>query len=175
MGGDGLIFLGGRIGRAKLPYNARHPPLLPNKHLLTEKDVRVLHDQMHHESGTDYLFSKPCQHFWIIRGRELVKKTRRLCLQCIKERAAPATQMMGDLPAERLNSYSPPFTHVAVDYFGPIETSACRNRVVKRYGALFTCQETRAVHLEKISVSLSEVYRAFRQNSIGTWITEPTS
>jgi hypothetical protein len=75
MGEDGLLRLG-----AKLPYDVRHPPLLPNKHLLTERVARVLHDQMHH-AGTDYLFSKLCQHFWIIRGRELVKKTRRLCLQ----------------------------------------------------------------------------------------------
>jgi hypothetical protein len=47
MGEDGLLLLGGRIGRAKLPLDARHPPLLPNKHLLTEGVVRVLHDQMH--------------------------------------------------------------------------------------------------------------------------------
>jgi hypothetical protein len=44
LGEDGLLRLGGRIGRAKLPYDARHPPLLPNKHLLTERFVRVLHD-----------------------------------------------------------------------------------------------------------------------------------
>jgi hypothetical protein len=55
--------------------------------------------------------------------------------------------MMGDLPAKRLNSCSPPFTHVAEDYLGPIETSADQNRVVKRYGALFTCLVKRAVHL----------------------------
>jgi hypothetical protein len=54
---------------------------------------------------------------------------------------------MGDLPVKRLNSYSPPFTHVAEDYFGPIEIRADQNRVVKRYGALFTCLVTRAVHL----------------------------
>jgi hypothetical protein len=163
LGEDGLLLLGGRIGRAKLPYDARHPPLLPNKHLLTERFVRVLHDQMHH-AGTDYLLSKLCQHFWIIRGRELVKKTRRLCLQCIKERAAPAAQMMSDLPAERLNSYSPPFTHVATDYFGPIETSAGRNRVVKRYGALFTCLVTRAVHLELAeSLSAEDFLLVFRR------------
>lgn len=66
LGEDGLLRLGDRIGRAKLPYDARHPPLLPNKHLLTERFVRVLHDQMHH-AGTNYLLSKLCQHFWIIK------------------------------------------------------------------------------------------------------------
>lgn len=62
--------------------------------------------------------------------------------------------MMGDLPAVRFNSYSPPFTHVAVDYFGPMETSQGRNRIVKRYGALFTCLVTRAVYLD-VAQSLS--------------------
>lgn len=61
---------------------------------------------------------------------------------------------MGDLPAVRFNSYSPPFTHVAVDYFGPMETSQGRNRIVKRYGALFTCLVTRAVYLD-VAQSLS--------------------
>ncbi|XP_057376189.1 uncharacterized protein LOC130697275 [Daphnia carinata] len=32
LGKDGIIRLGGRIGRAKLPYDVVHPPLLPNKH-----------------------------------------------------------------------------------------------------------------------------------------------
>lgn len=79
------------------------------------------------------------------------------------ERAAPASQMMSDLPAERLNSFSPPFTHVATDYFGPIETSAGRNRVVKRYVALFTCLVTRAVHLELAeSLSAEDFLLVFR-------------
>jgi hypothetical protein len=102
---------------------------------------------MHH-AGTDYLFAKLSQHFWIILGRELVKKVRRMCRTCIKEWAVPADKLMGDLPAMRLHSYSPPFFHTATDYFGPIETNPGRNRVTKRYGVLFTSLATRAVHLE---------------------------
>jgi hypothetical protein len=59
-----------------------------------------------------------------------------------KERAVQIAQLMDDLPVVRLNSYSPPFSHMAVEYFGPIETSPGRNRVTKRYGALFTCLAT---------------------------------
>ncbi|XP_045026268.1 uncharacterized protein LOC116917407 [Daphnia magna] len=131
---DGILRLGGRIDRAKLPYDARHPPLLPSKHPLTEKIVEVVHGQMHH-AGTDNLFAKLCQHFWIIRGRELVKKVRRMCPTCIKERAVPAAQLMGNLPAVRLDSYSPPFFHTAVDYFGPIETNFLL--VFRRFIGLF--------------------------------------
>ncbi|CAG2212564.1 unnamed protein product [Mytilus edulis] len=40
----------------------------------------------------------------------------------------------------------PPFT-VGIDYFGPLNDKVGRS-VVKRYGCLFTCLTTRAVHIE---------------------------
>ena len=61
---------------------------------------------------------------------------------------------MGDLPAERLAMFSPPFYRTAVDYFGSIEVGYGQNRTTKRYGALFIFLTTRAVHLE-VATSLS--------------------
>ena len=54
---------------------------------------------------------------------------------------------MSDLPLSRTLPDHPPFTYVGVDYFGPIEAKRGRS-VVKRYGVLFTCLVSRAVHLE---------------------------
>ncbi|KAJ8038830.1 hypothetical protein HOLleu_16370 [Holothuria leucospilota] len=53
---------------------------------------------------------------------------------------------MSDLPVDRTES-SPPFTYCAVDYFGPWYVKEGR-KVLKRYGALFTCMASRAVHIE---------------------------
>ena len=54
---------------------------------------------------------------------------------------------MADLPEVRVVAEKPPFTFVGVDYFGPLEVKQGRSRV-KRYGCLFTCLITRAVHIE---------------------------
>ena len=56
-------------------------------------------------------------------------------------------QLMGDLPKERVAASQPPFTFVGVDYFGPFNVKY-RRGTVKRYGCLFTCLSTRAVHIE---------------------------
>ncbi|XP_060771124.1 uncharacterized protein LOC132881998 [Neoarius graeffei] len=54
---------------------------------------------------------------------------------------------MADLPKERVKPNLPPFTFVGADFFGPIIVKkGCSD--VKRYGVIFTCLTTRAVHLE---------------------------
>ena len=63
--------------------------------------------------------------------------------------------------SERQN---PPFTFTRVDFFGPIITKAAYrgSRRNKRYGALFTCFQTRAVHLEVAqSLSTDDFLKAF--------------
>lgn len=56
---------------------------------------------------------------------------------------------MADLPIDRVSADLPPFTHVGMDYFGPIDVKRGRGRV-KRYGVIFTCLACRAVHLEVV-------------------------
>ena len=53
---------------------------------------------------------------------------------------------MASLPKDRLQ-VAAPFSKVGVDNFGPIMVKHLR-RKEKRYGYLFTCLVTRAVHLE---------------------------
>ena len=71
---------------------------------------------------------------------------------------------MGDLPAFRLDSYSPQFSDVEVDYFGPLETSPGRNRVLKRDGVIITCLVTRGVFLALAeSLSTDDFLLVFRR------------
>ena len=57
---------------------------------------------------------------------------------------------MSDLPKERLAYQSPPFTNTGVDYFGPFYVTV-RRTTEKKWGFLFTCLTTRAVHVEIVT------------------------
>ena len=57
---------------------------------------------------------------------------------------------MADLPRCRVQINKPPFYKVDVDYFGPFLVKQRRSRI-KRYGCIFSCLTTRAVHIEVAS------------------------
>ncbi len=70
---------------------------------------------------------------------------------------------MGDLPIDRLTPDLPPFTHVGVDYFGPLEIKRGRS-IVKHYGVIFTCLTSCAIHLEVAhSLDTNSCIHAFRR------------
>ncbi|XP_045034629.1 uncharacterized protein LOC116930576 [Daphnia magna] len=163
MSEDGLLRLGGRAGRARLPYNQLHPPFLPGRHPFTEKIVVAFHQSLNHV-GTDFLLSYIRQHFWVTKGREVVKKIRRDCVICRRNRAQPGEQIMADLTESRLDFGSIPFTRAAVDYFGPLEIGLYRNKTTKRWSVLYTCLVTRAVFLELVpSLSSTDFLLSLRK------------
>ena len=70
---------------------------------------------------------------------------------------------MAPLPSTRVTPDDPPFAITGVDYFGPFEVVIFR-RKVKRYGVIFTCLNTRAVHLEvAASLTADSFIMAFRR------------
>ena len=140
-----------------------NPVILPRRHPLTEKIIEAFHQSLHH-MGTDYLITHVHQHFWTVRGREIAKKIKAFCPECMRERAKPTVQLMGDLPGIRLDAYAPPFSGTALDYFWPIEVGLACNRTAKRYGALFTCLVTRAVYVDlATSLSTDDFLLVFRR------------
>ncbi|XP_031783906.1 uncharacterized protein LOC116417015 [Nasonia vitripennis] len=69
---------------------------------------------------------------------------------------------MADLPKTRINE-SPAFSHVGVDFFGPIliKEKKDRNRsFIKTYGCVFVCLACKAVHIELATDLSSEGFMA---------------
>ena len=62
--------------------------------------------------------------------------------------AMAESQVMAELPECRLAPFTPPFYYTSCDYFGPYHVKVGRNKTTKYYGVIFTCLNTRAVHLE---------------------------
>ena len=77
--------------------------------------------------------------------RQVISK----CVFCRRNYSKPGEQKMADLPRDRISPV-PPFTYTGVDYFGPFLIKEGRKEL-KRYGALFTCLVSRAVHIEVAS------------------------
>ena len=70
------------------------------------------------------------------------------CVRCRYLRGTAGEQKMANLPESRVEP-APPFSYCAVDCFGPWYVKAGR-REVKRYGTLFTCMASRAIHIEVV-------------------------
>ena len=144
---EGLLRVGGRLVNAPFGDEKKHPIILPYKHHVTDLIIKECHENLGH-MGQESVLSSLRETVWIVKGRSAVRRVLGRCMTCQRQRnACPGEQFMADLPEVRVVPEKPPFTFVGVDYFGPLEVKQRRSRV-KRYGCLFTCLTTRAVHIE---------------------------
>jgi len=143
---DGLLRVGGRIAKAPLDYSLKHPLILPSTDHVTRLIVRDCHENIGH-SGQNFVRSVLREKFWIVKEKSVVRKVLQECMICKKRDAKHGEQIMADLPEDRLTPDKPPFTFVGIDYFGPLYVRQGRSKV-KRYGCVFTCLTTRAIHIE---------------------------
>ena len=143
---DGIIRVGGRIDKAPVCYNVRHPMILPGKHHITALIIKRYH-RMEGHVGISQVLETNRQKFWALQCPAAVKRVVGECLTCQRWNSRPESQIMAPLPDARVTPAQPPFSSVGIDYFGPIPVKVKRS-TVKRYGCVFTCLGMRAVHIE---------------------------
>ena len=158
---DGVLRVNGRLKYAQLPKEQKFPALLPKESHVTTLVIRHFHGKIKHQGRGMTLNDIRACGVWIVGGSNAVGKLIGKCVTCRKLRAPVKEQIMATLPEDRL-AITPPFTNSAVDYFGPWIIKLGRKEV-KRYGVLFTCLASRAIHLETaISLETDSCLNALR-------------
>ena len=151
---SGLLRVGGRLNHAPIPYDQRHPIILPSNHLVTRLIVKDEHTRLMH-AGCQSVTASLRTRFWPLSCKNVVKNVIRKCVRCFRAKPVGTEYIMGSLPAARVTP-SRPFNNCGVDYAGPyFVKDRTRNRTVtKAYLCIFVCFVTKAVHLE-LSTDLS--------------------
>ena len=140
-----LLVVGGRLKHAKIPHDSRFPYILPSGNRLSEIILMECHGSTH--LGTEWVLGKVRTKYWIPKARNKLKHIKHQCIVCKKLYGKPMSQRMADLPSERCSPTQAAFQHIGIDCFGPFYVKVGRAEV-KRYGCIYTCFATRAVHLE---------------------------
>ncbi|XP_014211825.1 uncharacterized protein LOC106641806 [Copidosoma floridanum] len=164
----GLLRVGGRLKKSELPYNQKHPILLPSKHPINDTIIRRTHHANLHAGIQTTLYAIR-ERFWILNGKDQVRKIIHQCIDCIRDRPKILHTQMADLPEVRVNE-SPAFCHTGVDFFGPIliKEKKGRNRFFqKTYGCVFICLVSKAVHIELATDLFSEGFLAASRRFVG--------
>lgn len=157
---DGIMRMGTRLNAVDA-RKVRAPIILDGDDPYTRLWIRHIHEKGH--KSAERIISELRDGFYVLRMRTNARMVAHRCLACRHARARPNPPLMGQLPEGRLAAGKPPFTHCGLDFFGPMSVTIGRRRE-KRYGALFTCLTTRAVHLElAASLSADSAIQAIRR------------
>ena len=159
---EGLLKVGGRLRHSSLSDDMIHPVVVPKNSHVGNLIIKHCHVCICHQGKGMTLNEIRSQGYWILGCRNMVARFIYHCVMCRRLRAAPQQQKMADLPADRADS-SPAFTFCGVDLFGPFLIRENRKEL-KRWGCIFTCLSSRAIHLEVVnSLSSSSFINALRR------------
>lgn len=161
---DAIVRIGGRLVNSNCDYNQKHPIVLSGSSSLSKLLVEYEHVKLLH-AGPQQLLYNLRQRFWILNGRNLCRKIVHKCLKCFRVKPRSQEQLMGQLPAARVQP-SKPFQHVGIDFCGPftIKYPFRSKTTTKAYVCVYVCFVTRACHLEVVGdLSTQSFLASFRR------------
>ncbi|XP_051939800.1 uncharacterized protein LOC127612976 [Hippocampus zosterae] len=153
---DVILRVGGRLRKAAVSLELKQPVILPKDGALRNLIISHHHNKIQHQGRGQTLNELRSNGFWIVGGSKAVAQRIRRCVQRRRIRAPPEEQRMADLPSDRVDA-TPPFAYCGMDCFGPFHTKQGRKEQ-KRYGLLFTCLCSRAVHIEMLEDMTTDAF-----------------
>ena len=158
---NNIIRVGGRITHSLVPYNQKHPILLPQDHHFTKIFIKNEHHR-HLHAGTQATLAAVRQTYWPTNGKASVKAITSRCHGCIRVAAISPSQIMADLPELRVQQFRA-FKNTGVDFCGPFNIknkNQIGGAIQKAYISVFVCFSTIAIHLEVVSDLTSASFKA---------------
>ena len=127
---------GGRMSNSDLPLSAQTPILLDKNPPLTSLIVMDAHQRVMH-NGVKEMLTELRSSYWLVRGRQFVRKVIHCCLMCRKLEGRPFQSVPSPpLPEYRVRQ-SQPFCYTGVDFAGL--HMLCYQSCSPRFGAQFEC------------------------------------
>lgn len=147
---DGILRIKSWLTSDEDPADLLTPIILPFDNDFTRLLITSTHIRLRH-AGLLGTLTELRTRFWILRGRQQIKKAIAACMACKRIAKPLATAQVGPLPQER-SQFRQAFEITGIDFAGPLLVKTGQTGDTKKsYIALFTCAVTRAVHLELVS------------------------
>ena len=141
---SGLLRVGGRLRRCdKITTERKHPIILPKNGHVTVLIIRHSHENTAH-GGRGTTLNHLRNKYWIINANSRVTNYISKCVKC---RKCCARIAVPESLNRRWLTYPRRDLHARHHFFGPCVIKDDRKEW-KRYGVLFTCLNSRAIHLE---------------------------
>lgn len=122
---DNIMRAGGRLGGAEIPYDTKHPVIIPSKSRMSYLISWKAHKETMHGS-IQLMLQYIRASYWIPRLRREIRTYLNKCVTCIRYAKHFESQLMSDLPSDRVQS-NRPFLITGVDYAGPFKLQVNEN------------------------------------------------
>ena len=153
---SGILRCKGRLQKAALTFEQKHPTILHTTHRYTDLIVIRCHRRVAH-NGVKEILTELRSAYWVVRGRQYIRSLLLACRVCKRvESVAYVPPAAPPLPEFR-TTIDAPFTYTGVDFAGPLYIKE-QGAVKKVYIALLTCGVTRAIHLDLVPVLSAETF-----------------
>ena len=115
---SGILRVGGRISRASIPFHLSHPIILPKNHPVSLMLLHYYHHKVMHAGRHITGAALRNEGYFLVGAHKSIRSIINDCFVCRALRAPLQTQLMSELPSDRLEQV-PPFTNTGMDVFGP--------------------------------------------------------